>query len=103
MDKRTEPKGVRFKYWVYETLKEIAATEDTTFSEIIESFLEESIQHYRYHHPSFKFKNTPIENNGQVESGSTLLSNGSTLLSKERRLIERFVEDVRALSKDETS
>jgi hypothetical protein len=38
MDKRTEPKGVRFKYWVYETLKEIAATEDTTFSEIIESF-----------------------------------------------------------------
>ncbi len=71
MDKRSEPKGYRFRNSVLDAIKEIALHEDKAFSQILDELLDEALFHRTYHYPFCK-KSTEENGNGQGNAGSTL-------------------------------
>ncbi len=71
MDKRTEPKGIRFRTSVFQAISNIAFQQDKTFSEIHDQLLDFALYHQAYLYPFCK-EDTSKNGNGQGNAGSTM-------------------------------
>ncbi len=71
MDKRTEPKRIRFRTSVFQAITNIAFQQDKTFSQIHDELLDFALYHRSYVFPFCK-EDTSKNGNGQENGSSTL-------------------------------